>query len=159
MLFMSFFLTSLSRTIKQSVPAVVIRFLADYLLVTYVGEQLCVIIQAFNRILEYLHDIGGKVAPKKALCFSTVPDFRSTLRAHIWEPIKARIPLVSSFRDLVAHLNIAINANGATLTNRLREASPCGSPIRFLPHSSKKCQFVKCKMLGKGIYGGREHTR
>ena len=61
MLFMSLLLTALSRMIKQCFPAIVIRFLADDLLVTYVGEQLCVIIQAFNLILEYLHDIGGKV--------------------------------------------------------------------------------------------------
>ena len=77
-----------------------------------VGEQLCIIIQTFDLILQYLHDIGGKVAPEKSLCFSTVPDFRTALRVHIWEPIKATIPLVTSFRDLGARLNIAINANG-----------------------------------------------
>ena len=99
MLFMSLLLTALSRMIKQVIPTVIMRFLADDLLVTYVGEQLAILMRAFDLILTYLHDIGGRVAPKKSLCFSTIPSFRDTLRHHVWEAINAVVPVVTSFRD------------------------------------------------------------
>ena len=76
MLFMSLMLTALSRMIRDTMPEVIVRFPADELLVTYAGEQLTFLVLAFDLILTYLHDIGGRVAPTKTLCFSTVPAFR-----------------------------------------------------------------------------------
>ena len=107
------------------------RVLADDLMVTATGEgNHTKTIQAMQASRQYFHDIGAKVANNKCFTFATDPKVRKNLAGFVWDKQGTKIPNVKSFRDLGAHMNLTTNANGATLTARLKKATKMAKRLK-----------------------------
>jgi hypothetical protein len=112
------------------------RALADDLLVFATGpEHEVVFRRAYEATLEYIRDIGAKVAPAKCYAFSTVADTRTKLGAHCWPTIDRPVPTKSAFRDLGGHLNFGKTLTGATVNARIEAATTYAHKVARMPWS------------------------
>ena len=108
----------------------------------------------YQMTLDYLVDMGAKVAKAKCFLFSTSTTSRIWLSQVKWEGIDDTLAVVLDARDLGAHLNTAALAKAPTLTKRLKQASATVLKIRRLPHTyAQKAHFIRTKALPQGLYG------
>ena len=102
----------------------------------------------------FLTDIGAPIADNKCFMFATDSFTRNFFINFDWDLEGLKTPCVNSFRDLGAHMNLARNHNGATLTQRLHKAAAMAKRLRWLPITSKmKERIVLCNIIPAGIYG------
>ena len=101
------------------------RLLADDMAVHAKGKDHAMKFHsAYNKTLEFLLDMGAKVAKKKCFLYSTSTNTRRWLELVQWEAFdNETIDVVVCARDIGAHLNTGIKANGATLTTRMEKAT------------------------------------
>jgi hypothetical protein len=110
--------------------------------------------QGYQMTLEYLEDMGAKVAIKKYFLFSTSTTTRIWLAQVVWDGILTNLDVVLDARDLGAHLNTSAQIKAPTMTKRLQEAGDMVIKIRRLPHGYEgKAHFIRSKALPKGLYG------
>mgnify|MGYP000397107837 FL=1 len=131
------------------------RVLADDLMVTATGEgNQTKTIRAMQASRQYFHDIGAKVANNKCFTFATDPKVRKNLAGFVWDKHGTKIPNVKSFRDLGAHMNLTANANGATLTARIKKATKMAKRFKWMPIPREvKYKIVMCNILPAALYG------
>ena len=100
------------------------RCLADDLFFTSSGSaHRARCIHAMKESKVFFNDVGAKVASNKCFLFSTCNMTREFLSNFEWDEHKLRIPVVSNFRYLGAHLNLTTTSNGSTFTNRILKAA------------------------------------
>ena len=154
MMLIQFMLRILSQLIKSLHPGVLLRMLADDLLLLYLGEQLNLLVDAFGCMHSFLFDLGSRLAPSKSATFSTDSNFRDYLRSHVWEQPGQTIGVRNHFRDLGTHVNIAGRTVAPTITGRLKRSVGFVHKVSRLPHSTlNKATFINGKALAMGLYG------
>ena len=86
------------------------RVLADDILITAEGTgQYMEFCAAYDATIEYVTDIGGKMAPDKSVLFSTCRLTRRTLRLRSWRRLRsARIQAKCAFPDLGTHVDVGM---------------------------------------------------
>ena len=78
-------------------------------------------------------DIGAKVADKKCFSFAADSKTREFLSMYVWDSNGLKIPTVNNFRDIGAHINLASNCNGKTLTERMQKAIGMAKRLMWMP--------------------------
>ena len=109
---------------------------------------------AYATTISHLHCIGAKLTSKKCFTFSTEADTREALGDHWWTHVGARIPTVTSFRDLGGHLNVGRTMSSATLTCRILRATELCLRLTCMPWSrDAKLKMVLTLILPMAFYG------
>ena len=131
------------------------RVLADDLMITATGDgNRTKTIQAMQASRMYFHDIGAKVTNNKCFTFATDPIVRNELARFVWDDQGTKIPNLKTFRDLGAHMNLTSNANGATLTARMKKATKMARRLKWMPIPREaKYKIVMCNILPAALYG------
>ncbi len=133
---------------------VIPRCLADDLLILAIGNKhQSRYIQAMNQSKQYFQDIGAKIAERKCFSFAADRQTRDFLSKYVWDHTGLRIPTVSSFRDIGAHLNLSRASNGVTLTKRMLKAIAMVKKLAWLPIPvAFKEKIVRANILPAGLY-------
>ena len=131
------------------------RVLADDLMFTAKGVgHRAKTIDAMQSSRTYFADMGAKVANNKCFTFATDKDTRKHLSDYNWDLDGLRIPNLSSFRDLGAHMNLTNNVNGSTLTMRIKKATKMAQRLKWLPVTREvKNKIVLCNIIPAALYG------
>ena len=131
----------------------------DLLLVTIVGnaddadDKLKEFEQGIQCTLDYIRDIGGRVAFSKCILMATMARHRRSLRQREWD-MGATMSVRHHMRDLGAHLTLSGCSAGITLTARSSGAARVLDKIRGLPiPATKKATLIKGKAYAMGLYG------
>ena len=110
--------------------------------------------KAYSTTLSYLHCIGAAISAKKCFTFSTETATREELRDHWWTHLGARIPTVTSFRDLGGHLNVGRVMSSSTLTSRIVNAIVLCLRLADMPWDrGAKIKMVLTTILPMALYG------
>ena len=132
------------------------RVLADDILITAQGDgQVQKFCEAYEATIDYIKDIGGEMAPKKSVLFSTSRVYRKYLRERTWPQLgDIKIKALSAFRDLGTHLNLGDRQVAPTITARVMEATAAADRLRNLPMSdTKKQRILRGLVLAKALDG------
>ena len=98
------------------------RTLADDLLILAAGpghEKLFK--EAYLATFEYMQLIGARMAPAKCHTLSSNEVTRARLRAYLWQPINAYIPVAVHMRDLGGHLSVGAKMIGSTCSLSVKQ--------------------------------------
>ena len=131
------------------------RVLADDLMFTAIGDGHCAkTVRAMDKSRQYFQDLGARVAHNKCFTFSTDAPTRRFLTNYRWDDKGTTIPNFTSFRDLGAHMNLAANSNGATLTARMEKATKMAKRLKWMPITREaKLKIVQANILPAALYG------
>ena len=132
------------------------RVLADDILITAEGNnQYIDFCAGYDATIEYVTDIGGKLAPDKSVLFSTSRVTRRSLRLRSWRRLcGTRIQVKCAFRDLGTHINLGMRQAGATINDRMKAACSTAERIVNLPMTNaKKQRILRGLTLAKALYG------
>ena len=150
---LSFMLAPWAKQIRalKAIP----RSLADDLMVIATGEDHeQIFLHAYATTISYLHCIGARLTSKKCFTFSTEAGTREELRDHWWTHLGARIPTVTSFRDLGGHLNVGRVMSSSTLTSRIVNATVLCLRLADMPWDrGAKIKMVLTTILPMALYG------
>ena len=109
---------------------------------------------AYDATIEYVTDIGGKMAPDKSVLFSTCRLTRRTLRLRSWRRLcGASVQVKCAFRDLGSHVNLGMRQVGTTINDRIKAACSTAERVVNLPMSNAKKQRI-LRGLGPLWHGG-----
>ena len=131
------------------------RALADDLLVTANGDQHeSIYKKAFEATLEYVQDIGGKVAPDKSTAFSTNRTTRKKLRLHKWTALNNKtVDVITNGRDLGSHLNTGDRLTGTTIVARIKDTIKTATRLARTDFThEKKAMAVEAVLSAKALY-------
>ena len=98
------------------------------------------------------------MAIKKSFLFSSDPEARSFLQRFHWKFAHGSLKVLTSFRDLGAHLNVGFQRNGATLTSRMQNGLPKLFRVGRLPYPSSVKSLFVCNGVFSGCFYGCEAT-
>ena len=131
------------------------RTLADDLLVIVSGHRvLSVFAHIFHLTMVHLHDLGGRIAPRKSKLFATVGDHRRWLQTYNWPALNTNIEVVHHMRDLGASLDTTLVSNTTLARRRLQEATQVLLRIAHLPFTmAQKSRFALSCAHSRGLYG------
>ncbi len=131
------------------------RCLADDLLFMASGSGHCArCIRAMQASREFFEDLGAKVATNKCFVFAIALATRKFLQHYVWDDKGLKLPVLSNFRDLGAHLNLTGSSNGSTLTARLLRAIGMAKRLCWLPvNRSTREKNVRCNIIPAALYG------
>ena len=131
------------------------RVLADDLMFSTHGTgHLERTIEATQASRSFFHDLGAKVADKKCFMFATDPHTRKRLADYMWDPYGLKIPNINDFRGLGTHFNLTKGLKGATLTERMRNATAMCRRLRWVKiPKERKEKIVRTNILPAGLYG------
>ena len=131
------------------------RTLADDLLVIVTGHRvLHLFSHIFHLTMVHLHDLGGRIAPKKSKIFATVSEHRRWLATYTWPALDTNIDVVHQMRDLGAHLNTTQVGNTSLSRKRLQDAAQVLLRIAHLPFAmAQKIKFALSCAHSRGLYG------
>ena len=116
----------------QAIP----RTLADDLLLFCTGHRsLRVFAFLYDLSITHLREMGGRISAQKCKVFSTSPSFRQWLKRYKWPTIGDSVKVVTSLRDLGAHL-ATTRTSTTQSAERLRKAIATLTRIGWLPHDS-----------------------
>ncbi len=126
----------------------------DLLLYAYGPKHCCKYVEGMKLSRQYFEDIGARVADKKCFSFSTCQSSRAFLKKYKWGSEGFHIPVVNSFRDLGAHLNLTHSRAAPTTTKRLRIARDMVRRLRRLPLGHcQKLRVIRSNALTAALYG------
>ena len=116
------------------------RVLADDILITATGpEQVPAFCEAYDATIEYVSDMGGRMAPDKSLLVSTSRIIRKKMRDYTWTRLRgAKLKFHTTFRDLGTQLNAGMRQIGNTLNARASQAISAAERLACVPMSSTK---------------------
>ena len=132
------------------------RVLADDIFLTCIGEnQIKVFITAYEATMQYIMDMGGKVAPDKSSIFASNRFIRKQLRKQRWHSLNGLvIPVSTHARDLGTHINFGQTLVGKTINDRMKQALTVCTKISGLQVTRKrKAHIVRSIVLAKATYG------
>ena len=133
------------------------RVLADDLLFTADDnngeDHLDLTIKGVELSIDYFEDIGAKVAANKCFTFASSSKTRNHLKKHIWKRGN-KIINKNSFRDLGSHLHLHKSKNGATLSERMLQATKMTKRLRWLNVSVEtKHKIITTNIIPAALYG------
>ena len=131
------------------------RSLADDLLILATGNgHARKLSEALDATFGLLSAMGGKVAPKKSLVFSTCAQTRKWLKRKFWKPVQGGIRVANHFRDLGTHLNLTFVGCGKTVNDRIWWAVKVVKAIARLPLTcAEKAKLIRATPLAAAKYG------
>ena len=109
--------------------------------------------QGIQSTLDYVKDIGGRVAVSKCILLATMARHRRSLRLRQWVA-GATMSVRHHMRDLGAHLTLSGGSAGVTLSARSSGAAKALDRIRSLPiPAAKKATLIRGRAYAMGLYG------
>ena len=131
----------------------------DLLLVTIVGsaddadDRLLEFEEGIQHTIDYVKDIGGRIAVNKCILMATMARHRKVLRKREWGS-GATMNVRHHMRDLGSHLTLSGSSAGSTLAARSSGAAMALDRIRALPMpAAKKALLIRGKAYAMGLYG------
>ena len=105
--------------------------------------------------MQYIMDMGGKVAPDKSSILASNRFIRKQLRRHTWRSLNGlALPVLTHARDLGTHINFGQSLVGKTINDRIKQAMAVCAKISGLQVTRKrKASIVRSIVLAKAMYG------